>query len=65
MITCKNCGHMLALPSGALAKGLEKPYRVQIWCVKCGKLTTVDSQGSRTGQRVNFDIVRRYKNWEV
>lgn len=64
-LLCKNCGHRLALQYGALAHGLEKGYKVRIWCVKCGRLNTVTLTDISVGQKVNFALVKRYKDWEV
>lgn len=64
-LLCKNCGHRLALQYGALAHGLEKGWTVRIWCTQCGRLNTITHNSITIGQKVNFALVKRYKDWEV
>lgn len=56
------CGHLLALPKGALAD-LGNHERVQIWCVKCGRINYVTGNSCKTGGRVNKAIVKTYEHW--
>ncbi len=61
MYKCHNCGHMLTLEHGLDI--LDHDCKVEIWCVMCGRKTTITDKGASIGNRANERIVKEYEKW--
>lgn len=58
---CHQCGHALTLEHGLDI--LEPGCKVEIWCVMCGRKTTVTDKGQSVGNRINERLMKTYKEW--